>query len=306
MRILTIILCMSFIFSGELEVEGDLKVTGDIQLNSIESLEQEIAQLHAIIAALQAQINYLSGQLGYTDCNGIIGGDAIYDCAGVCEGDAQLDSCGQCDNDFNNDCEVVEDIDGNLYELIVIGSQVWFAQDLKVMRYRDGSIINLPSMDPAGWSGTDNGMLENYMEKIYYNWYAVDDDRGICPEGYHVPSDSEWKDLEIYLGMCQGGSQDNYFGSGGGCVDDRGWRGDDQGEQLIDLEDFNLTFNGYLTQNYNGQVEEIGELVNYWSMTEFYPESPWAWLRGFEPNRNDLFRNDLLKNSGYSVRCIQD
>ena len=100
MRILTTILCMSFVFSGELEVEGDLKVTGDIQLNTIESLEQEIAQLHATIAALQAQIYYLSNQGGYqTDCNGVVGGTEIFDINGECCEQSVVDACGYCDGD---------------------------------------------------------------------------------------------------------------------------------------------------------------------------------------------------------------
>jgi uncharacterized protein (TIGR02145 family) len=100
------------------------------------------------------------------------------------------------------------DIDGNCYETIQIGEQLWMAENLKVTHYNDGSEI--PNITNNGeWNGLSSGAYGDYdnnppNSETYgrlYNWYTVDDDRGVCPEGWHVPSDEEIKQLEMYLGM---------------------------------------------------------------------------------------------------------
>ena len=105
MRILATIICMSFIFSGELEVEGDLKVTGTIENDSLAQViseqQEQISILQLLVVDLQAQITLLGYGLGAFDCNGMIGGDAV------------LDDCGVCDGD-NSTCGIT-DIDGNHY-----------------------------------------------------------------------------------------------------------------------------------------------------------------------------------------------
>ena len=142
MNKLLTILTLSFLLAGELEVEGDLKVTGTIE-NDL--LQQEIAQLNATIADLQAQINFLSMQLGYTDCNGVIGGDAIIDCAGVCEGNSQYDSCGVCDNDIENDCiDYMLSFDGDDYVDVGVTPTLSFSGNLSVSAWvRISSFSNI-------------------------------------------------------------------------------------------------------------------------------------------------------------------
>ncbi|MFQ5629021.1 MAG: fibrobacter succinogenes major paralogous domain-containing protein [bacterium] len=105
---------------------------------------------------------------------------------------------------------VVTDIDGNSYRAVKIGDQWWMAENLRVTRYRNGDAI--PNItDNKAWSQLTTGALCNYdndPEKaaiygLLYTWYAVIDSRGIAPEGWHVPSDEEWKQLEISLGMSE-------------------------------------------------------------------------------------------------------
>ena len=119
---------------------------------------------------------------------------------------------GSCD--YNN---TVTDIDGNVYNTVIIGDQTWMAENLKTTQYNNGDEI------PTGYSngdweslGTgayavypwdnDNASLatcEGGCVEVYgslYNFYAIDDDRGICPESWHVPTIDEWYELVNYLG----------------------------------------------------------------------------------------------------------
>ena len=100
------------------------------------------------------------------------------------------------------------DIDGNVYKIIKIGDQWWMAENLKVTRYRNGDQI--PNIENASeWSALLTGAYCVYENKVsladtfgyLYNWYAIDDSRNIAPAGWHVPTDEEWKQLEMYLGM---------------------------------------------------------------------------------------------------------
>jgi uncharacterized protein (TIGR02145 family) len=121
----------------------------------------------------------------------------------------------------------VIDIDGNTYQAIKIGDQWWMAENLKVTHYRNGDPI--PNVtDSTEWSNlateaycvyeNDESIAETYG--YLYNWYVVNDSRNIAPEGWHVPTDEEWKELEMFLGM----SQSEANGTG--------WRGTDEGGKL--------------------------------------------------------------------------
>lgn len=100
------------------------------------------------------------------------------------------------------------DIDDNVYKTVKIGDQWWLAENLKVTHYRNGEAI--PNVtDGTQWSNlitgaycaynNDNGNISTYG--LLYNWFAVDDNRNIAPAGWHVPTDEEWKQLEMYLGI---------------------------------------------------------------------------------------------------------
>ena len=101
----------------------------------------------------------------------------------------------------------VSDIDGNVYNTVMIGSQVWMAENLKVTAYRNNvTIYNLD--DQNDWNNTEDGAYVWYSNDIswkdhygaLYNWYAVSDPRGICPTGWSVPSDEDWQEMVNHLG----------------------------------------------------------------------------------------------------------
>ncbi len=100
------------------------------------------------------------------------------------------------------------DYDGNAYPTITIGTQVWTAENLRVKHYRSGDPIPHVEKDTA-WTNSTTGAFcwynnaQSANEKYYgvlYNCYAVDDNRGLCPDGWHVPTDNEWITLANFLG----------------------------------------------------------------------------------------------------------
>ena len=102
----------------------------------------------------------------------------------------------------------VTDIDGNAYHTVAIGTQVWMVENLKTTRYNDGTAIplvtdsavwgNLTSTPGYCWYNNDMSMYKNLYGALY-NWYAVSTEK-LAPEGWHVPTNSEWGVLINYLG----------------------------------------------------------------------------------------------------------
>lgn len=104
----------------------------------------------------------------------------------------------------------VTDIDGNKYATVQIGNQIWMAENLRVTHFKDGEII--PFLEEnKDWekAGIENSPAVCFFqnnpshEKTYgklYNWSAVIDSRGLAPEGWHIPSESDWNELESFLG----------------------------------------------------------------------------------------------------------
>jgi uncharacterized protein (TIGR02145 family) len=118
----------------------------------------------------------------------------------------------------------VTDADGNTYYTIKTGGREWMGKNLSTGRYRDGSIIpeitdsyEWQSAGEGAWSSYNNNpeLLSEYGR--LYNWHAVVDPRGLCPAGWHVPTDIEWIELEIELGISPSsairtGLRDRYAG----------------------------------------------------------------------------------------------
>ncbi|HNY03805.1 MAG TPA: fibrobacter succinogenes major paralogous domain-containing protein, partial [Bacteroidales bacterium] len=109
---------------------------------------------------------------------------------------------------MNNRAQTVTDYDGNVYSVIVIGSQAWLKENLKTTHYRNGVVIpHIPG--GANWASLTSGARCYYdndsssYDSVYgvlYNWFTVNNSNGLCPEGWHVPTDAEWQTLVEYLG----------------------------------------------------------------------------------------------------------
>ena len=205
------------------------------------------------------------------------------------------------------------DIDGNAYQTIKIGNQWWMAENLKVTHYRNAEAI-LNVTDDSEWSNLSTGAYCNYDNDVnnaatygsLYNWHAVNDSRNIAPEGWHVPSDEEWKELEMHLGMSQSEA------------DSTGWRGTNEGGKLKETgtEHWNSSNIGatnesgftalpggyrYIFGNFNNS---IGDIAGFWSSTE--SSSGYVWNRYLMASSSGVSRNYSQEQHGFSVRCVRD
>ena len=104
------------------------------------------------------------------------------------------------------------DIDGNIYKTIKIGEQWWMAENLRVTHFRNGDVIPFfhiisesewANLDTAAYCAPNNDILNIVNYGCLYNGFTILDNRNIAPHGWHVPTDDEFKILEMYLGMSQ-------------------------------------------------------------------------------------------------------
>lgn len=197
----------------------------------------------------------------------------------------------------------VDSRDDREYSTIKIGEQVWMAENLNATLYNDQTSIQFVGNSSSWeslttgaytWPGT-NGSNESYRDTygILYNWYAVSTGK-LCPQGWHVPSDSEWTILSDYLG---GDSE------AGGKLKEVGtskWNSPNSGAN--NDSKFSAVPSGYRFRY--GVSEKIGDGAFFWSTSEV--DAGNAYYRYLWYNQNKITRTSYFKQQGYCVRCIQD
>lgn len=208
----------------------------------------------------------------------------------------------------------VIDIDGNFYNTVKIGSQVWMVENLNTTRYRNGDKI--PNItDNIQWSDIDNkgqtGAYCNYYnnESIggkygkLYNWYAVNDKRNIAPEGFHVASYAEWKILIEYVTV----KFVNYGAVAKALASDKDWAPSD-GNAVVGNELSKNNASGFYAlpggyRNYVGGFVKKGYFGFWWTSTR---GSYFANSIRMMNNDYKLWENESQLEEGLSIRCIMD
>lgn len=208
----------------------------------------------------------------------------------------------------------VLDIDGNSYNTISIGSQEWMAENLKTTRYHDGNPIPLLTVNPSEsetlssgycWYQNNETVFKD-MLGAYYNWFAVNTSK-VCPSGWHVPSDEEWKILEMFLGM----SSEQ--------ADSTGYRGTNEGEKIKETGTYNWVEESLGANNLSGFTALPGGLASeegrpvfagegiwgvWWSASEHDPDM--AWNRIVSWNTSSITRGYFYKSGLLNIRCVKD
>ena len=209
------------------------------------------------------------------------------------------------DTDSSTKLQSVTDIDGNVYRTVVLGTQNWMAENLKVTKYRNGdNITNITtnsdwSSDISGAYGVYDNDATTYLDSygLLYNWYAVDNSssRYICPEGWHVPTRDEYDALSTYLGgsLVAGGKMKE--------TGNEHWNSPNTGADNETSSGFNARGNG-LRYTY-GSYSNIKQHTYTWSGT---PYSNKAYYRRLQYNGANLNEYLISKNYGFSVRCLED
>ena len=294
--------------------------------------------LIVITAPLFAQCDWNSdGQLDIMDVVGTVDciltagcwGSNIYGCidpaASNYDQTATIDDCSCEYDDFVVCGDTFTDYDGNVYETVQIGNQCWMAENLKVTHYNDGTPI------PTGYSVNDWVNLSTGAYAVYpanndaasiatcggdcasvygnlYNWHAVDTGN-LAPAGWHVPTDEEWMELEMALGMSESEAQD------------AGYRGTDQGSQLAGNADlwnsgnlendpefgasgFDALPGGYRSYYLGGYYYGVGFDAYFWSSTESNNAS--AWNRRLHYGYSEVDRSYSNKKNGFAARLVRD
>lgn len=207
----------------------------------------------------------------------------------------------------------VTDYEGNVYQTVTLGNQLWTAENLRTIHYNDGSAI--PNItDNSQWANLETDAYcaynndENNAETYgyLYNWHAINTG-SLAPEGWHVPTDEEIMQLEMFLGMSENEAS---------AI---GWSGTNQGSQLagngdlwVDSElendqEFGITHFDILPGGRrlsNGTCVNLNHSSSFWSSSEIY--SSFAWQRKFFYNETRIYKSYESKKVGSSVRFVRD
>lgn len=207
-------------------------------------------------------------------------------------------------NDINVVEGSVQDSEGNTYRTVKIGEQVWLAENLRSTKFQDGSRIKTAFIPKD-----DEQNLLKYGR--LYDWHDVFDERNICPVGWRVASDDDWKALERTLGMSETD------------VHKRGWRGDNDIAIAIKESQPNSLFKKFDQSQVNKHkfsASPAGVKLSRWYITQGMYTEFWTSSNATEkeaynrtlayscwnPHKGEIRRTTISKNYMFSVRCIKD
>ena len=206
--------------------------------------------------------------------------------------------------------ETVIDIDGNVYHTVKIGTQVWMVENLRVTKFNDGGAIPLvedneawSDLSTAGYCWYNNDQAN--FKAVYgalYNWHTVENDK-LCPAGWHVASNDEWKTLIDYLGGEDvAGGKLKEFGTSH-------WLSPNAGA----TNSFNFSAVPGGGRYFDGTWWEVGGFANYWTSTsDPIPgdlnnhDETFAVNMNLHATDGGIYRDHNLKPCGFSIRCIKD
>jgi len=200
------------------------------------------------------------------------------------------------------------DQEGNTYKTIIIGNQTWMAENLRTTKFCDGS--NIPNVsDKTSWHSLNTGAYCNFNNTLksdsiilfgrLYNWYAVTDSRKLAPEGWHIPSKSEWDVLTNYLGG---------LSVAGGKLKEVGnthWLSPNKGG--TNESGFTALPSGFRGVNDGKDSFEYMNFASIWWTSSTY-DNKYAWSRAItsESSSVSVDYEDSHKVYGMSIRCIKD
>ena len=218
----------------------------------------------------------------------------------------------RCLKDFECGDSLIDHRDGKRYGTVKIGKQCWMSQNLNVGNRIDGindpiyyGVIEKYCYDNLETKCDTFGGLYQWDEAMY--WVTDEGTQGICPVGFHIPTDAEWKVLESNVDSHYGlgvpewdGIVFRGFDAGAHLKSTTGWCSDGNGD---DYSGFTALPCGD-RNNSIGSFDYLGYYGCFWSSSESGTSN--AWTRHLDYNNDGVYRNDDYQTYGFSVRCLQD
>jgi uncharacterized protein (TIGR02145 family) len=210
-------------------------------------------------------------------------------------------SCGEPDvHNGNKIYGTLTDQQGNAYKTIQIGGQNWMAENLKTSIYRNGETI--PSLNSSQWGSTTAGAWVHYQNNAdfecpygkLYNWFAAADPRNVCPIGWHVPTQSEWLQLEAILGgeLLSGGKMKSTG------IDH--WTSPN--ESASNESGLSVLPSGVVSSSATSLF--LNESAYFWSSSPINVAVASGYFLSYYAGQS--YQIESPRNEGYAIRCIQD
>lgn len=204
---------------------------------------------------------------------------------------------------LNTQAQTITDIDGNTYNTITLGTQIWTKENLKTTRFNNGDSIATTALPVKNdstsifqWSYNQDS-LNIPVYGCLYTWYAVTDNRNVCPTGWHVPSEGEWTSLTNFLGG------DTIAGDKMKETGTSHWLS--TSSTVTNSSDFTALPGGQ-RGNPNG-FNNLYTLGAFWSTTAWGTNAfPRAYTFSLQANSGALHQSVSVANCGFAVRCIKN
>jgi len=281
---------------------------GKTKLTEMKHLMTLMALVVAVTAGAQGncELLYDGNGDGAVNINDILG--VLSEFGEECE--APINACGNEGSVTYNDYS---------YAIKEFGNQCWFTENLRTNTYRNGDLLP-SSLNNDNWLyaeygavATPNNNVNFLCFGLLYNWYAVDDNRGICPAGWHVPSDIEWGDFELFIGMSpievdNWDERSNLAASIKSDTIPPAWDGSNATGFSAAPSGARAGWGEYVGTGFcDGQ--EVFSWTHFWTSTiNSDPARPTIYPieRQLILNEDFIYRNISEKNYGFSVRCLKD
>jgi uncharacterized protein (TIGR02145 family) len=201
------------------------------------------------------------------------------------------------------------DNSGRVYRTVRVGNKWWMAENLSVKRFNNGDEIPfVSSQDPDNiWANVEGPGMTFTLDStvgFLYNYDCLLDARGIAPEGWHIPTDDDWKNLEKEVGMSSSE------------INNTGWRGQNEAALLTSknslgwapgvlfgTDEFGFDARSSGVRIFDGRRNLSGKVAFWWTLTENGDD---VWYRYFDSDQTRIFRHYTHKNYAMAIRLVKD